>query len=103
VVFPAWMKYVYKNNLDRFVQFAVRVWNVEMNFDEPERTALEGIERLKKFFKEIGLPVSLKEMNIGDDRLEEMASKCTNGGKATIGNFVKLNREDVYNILKLAV
>jgi len=36
VVFPAWMKYVYKNNLDRFVQFAVRVWNVEMNFDEPE-------------------------------------------------------------------
>jgi len=54
-------------------------------FDEPERTALEGIERLKKFFKEIGLPVSLKEMNIGDDRLEEMASKCTNGGKATIG------------------
>jgi len=42
-------------------------------------------------------------MNIGDDRLEEMASKCTNGGKATIGNFVKLNREDVYNILKLAV
>jgi len=58
------MKYVYKNNLDRFVQFAVRVWNVEMNFDEPERTALEGIERLKKFFKEIGLPVSLKEMNI---------------------------------------
>jgi len=41
VVFPAWMKYVYKNNLDRFVQFAVRVWNVEMNFDEPERTALE--------------------------------------------------------------
>jgi len=51
VVFPAWMKYVYKNNLDRFVQFAVRVWNVEMNFDEPERTALEGIERLKSSLK----------------------------------------------------
>ncbi|HHV28269.1 iron-containing alcohol dehydrogenase [Acetivibrio mesophilus] len=102
VVFPAWMKYVYKNNLNRFVQFAVRVWNVEMNFEEPERTALEGIERLKKFFKQIGLPVSLTEMDISDDRLEEMASKCTNGGKSTIGSFVKLNREDVYNILKLA-
>jgi len=102
VVFPAWMKYVYKNNLDRFVQFAVRVWNVEMNFDEPERTALEGIERLKKFFKEIGLPVSLKEMNIGDDRLEEMASNARTE-ESYNRKFCKLNREDVYNILKLAV
>ncbi len=102
VVFPAWMKYVYKSNIDRFVQFAVRVWNVEMSFEDPERTALEGIERLTGFFRQIGLPVSLREMDIADDRLEEMASKCTMGGSATIGNFVKLNKDDVYNILKLA-
>ncbi|HHV98261.1 MAG TPA: iron-containing alcohol dehydrogenase [Clostridiaceae bacterium] len=102
IVFPAWMKYVYKHDIDRFAQFAVRVWNVDMDFASPERTALEGIERLKGFFRQIGLPVSLRDANIGDDRLEEMADKRTDFGKETIGNFVELNREDVLNILKLA-
>jgi hypothetical protein len=49
VVFPAWMKYVYKEDVDRFVQFATRVWDVEMDFSNPDRTALEGIYRLTQF------------------------------------------------------
>jgi len=102
IVFPAWMKYVYKHDIDRFVQFATRVWNVEMDFECPERTALEGIKRLKNFFRQIGLPVSLSDANIADDRLEEMADKRTDYGKETVGKFVELNREDVLNILKLA-
>jgi alcohol dehydrogenase len=100
IVFPAWMKYVYKNDLNRFVQFAARVWDVEPDFNHPERTALEGIERMKSFFKSIGLPVSLSDANIPDDRLEEMAEK--GAGNRTLGGFVKLNKEDVLNILKLA-
>ena len=49
VVFPAWMKYVYKHDINRFVKFATRVMGVEMDFDDPERTVLEGIEEAKKF------------------------------------------------------
>lgn len=101
-VFPAWMKYLYKHDVDRFAQFAARVWNVDIDFESPEKTALEGIERLTGFFRSIGLPVTLKDMNIDDNRLEEMADKRTDYGKKTVGNFVKLNREDVFNILKLA-
>lgn len=102
VVFPAWMKYVYKHNIDRFVQFAVRVWNVEQDFFEPEKTALEGIRRMEEFFTSIGLPVRLEELGIPDDRLEEMAEKCRKGADGTVGNFAKLTTEDVLNILKLA-
>jgi alcohol dehydrogenase len=100
IVFPAWMKYVYKNDVNRFVQFATRVWDVEPDFNHPERTAQEGIERMKSFFKFIGLPVSLSDANIPDDRLEEMAAKCA--GEGAIGGFVRLNKNDVLNILKLA-
>lgn len=99
-VFPAWMKYVIKHNIDRFVQFAVRVWNVEYSFDAPERTAWEGIERLTEFFRKLGLPVTLTELGVPEDRLEEMAAKCTHAG--SVGNFMKLNKEDVLAILKLA-
>ncbi|MBP8638215.1 MAG: iron-containing alcohol dehydrogenase [Dictyoglomi bacterium] len=98
IVFPAWMKYVYKHNIERFIQFAINVWNVEPNFESPERIALEGVERLKRFFKDIGLPTSLSEANIGEDRLEEMATKATERGE--LGEFVKLKKEDVLNILR---
>ncbi|SHF49106.1 hypothetical protein SAMN02746089_02021 [Caldanaerobius fijiensis DSM 17918] len=102
IVFPAWMKYVYKHDINRFVQFAVRVWDVDMNFENPEETALEGIKRLEDFFRSIGLPVRLSEINISDDRFEEMADKATNRGQKTVGQFVQLGREDIINIYNLA-
>jgi len=105
VVFPAWMRYVYKHDIDRFVQFAVRVFGVDCSFKDPETTALEGISRLKQFYRSVGLPVSLAELEIPADRLEEMAQKCKKTGdkNGTVGSFVKLTQEDILNLLKSAL
>jgi alcohol dehydrogenase len=100
IVFPAWMKYVYKHDINRFAQFAVRVFGAEVYFNDVERTALEGIKRLESFYKEIGLPTRLKDVNIPDTKLEEMAKKGADG--KSLGNFVKLGEKDVLNILKIA-
>jgi alcohol dehydrogenase len=101
VVFPAWMKHVYTLDVSRFARFATRVFNVEPRFDWPERTALEGIGRLKSFFRDIGLPTSFKELGVPGDRLEEMAKKATELGP--IGNFTKLGSKDVVSVYKLAL
>lgn len=102
IVFPAWMKYVYKHNIKRFVQFAVRVWDVNLSFDNEEAIALEGIRRITEFFKSIGLPVTLTDAGIPQDRIEEMADKCTSSDTKTWGNFVTLRKQDIINIYKLA-
>lgn len=102
IVFPAWMKYVYKHNINRFVQFAVRVWDVDLAFASSESIALEGINRMMEFFKKIGLPVTLSDANIQVDKIEEMADKCTSNDTKTVGNFVKLNKQDIINIYNLA-
>ncbi|MBO3809812.1 MAG: iron-containing alcohol dehydrogenase, partial [Candidatus Brockarchaeota archaeon] len=91
-----------KHRVDIFVQFAVRVWGVEPDFQDPEKTALEGIEMLKSFFKRIGLPTTLRELGIPEDRLEEMALRCTDSGRSKIGSFVNLGKEDVLGILRNA-
>ena len=44
----------------------------------------------------MGLPVTLRELEIPEDRLEEMAAKATEGGE--LDNFVKLKKEDVLKI-----
>jgi hypothetical protein len=100
VIFPAWMKYVYRNDAERFARFAVRVWDVEPDFYDIEKVALAGIKKLENFFREIGLPITLKEANIPYDRFEEMAAKCVEMGP--VGNFIKLNKNDVLQILKMS-
>jgi alcohol dehydrogenase YqhD (iron-dependent ADH family) len=100
VIFPAWMRYLYRREVQRFAQFAVRVFGLPMDFAHPEATALAGIRSLEAFFRLLGLPITLAELGVPTDRLEEMARKCTERG--SVGNFVKLGQQDVLAIYRLA-
>lgn len=101
-VTPSWMRYIYKERLNAFIKFALRVWDCDYNFENPERTAIEGIEKLEQFYKRVGMPVTLKELdkNISEDRFEEIAAKATENGP--IGWFRSLEKDDVINVLKMA-
>jgi len=103
VIFPAWMKYNYKQDVDRFAQWAVRVWNIEEDFWSREKTALAGIQKFEEFLRSLGLATTLEGVGIDESRLEEMADKCTEGDTITKGGFVKLNKNDILNILRLAL
>jgi alcohol dehydrogenase YqhD (iron-dependent ADH family) len=103
VIFPAWMKYVYRKDIAMFAQYAVRVWDVDYCFDDPERTALEGIRRTEEFFKSLGMPLTLTGLGIGPEKLEDMADKCRMKKDGSIGDLMKLTRDDVFNILKMAL
>jgi len=100
VIFPAWMRYLYRREVQRFAQFAVRVFGLPLDFEDPARTALAGIRRLESIFRELGLPVTLAELGVPLDRLEEMARKCTERGP--IGSFAPLGEKDVLAIYRLA-
>ncbi|MCL2704320.1 MAG: iron-containing alcohol dehydrogenase [Defluviitaleaceae bacterium] len=104
VLTPGWMKYVYKENMNMFVQFAVNVMGVEGSYRDPESIILEGIARLREFFGKLGLPATLSGLGIGEDRLEEMAKKATHfafGNEKPLGGLKKLYWQDVLEIYKL--
>lgn len=106
VITPAWMKYVYKENMPMFEQFAINVMGVESGAKSQEEIINEGIEKLKSFYKKLELPTSLKELNIDDSNLDLMAKKSTNfndGKEVLIGGLKKLNWEDVLAIYNLAL
>jgi len=106
VVTPGWMQHVYKENINMFVQFSVNVMGVEGSFRDPDAIVQEGILRLREFFVKLGLPTTLSELGIGEDRLEEMAKKATKiafGKESPLGGFKKLYWQDVlaiYNLVK---
>jgi hypothetical protein len=100
VIFPAWMRHVMSTDVRRFAQFAHRVWDVEYDFAAPERTAREGIRRLTAFFKSLGLPTTLKELGVTDDRSDRMSKSAVDRG--LLGNFVKMDAAAVKKVYELA-
>ena len=100
-LWPAWARYVYKSNVDRFVRFAVRVMGIPAG--APEETALRGIEAMEQFYREIGMPVNTTELlgrPLTDAEIEEMARRCSHDGAITVGNLRVLTRQDMAQIYK---
>lgn len=103
IIYPAWMKYVYKQDVKRFALFAHNVFNIDMNPFDLEETALKGISALEAFYKQIGMPTRLSDVNITDEHIELMAKKTTQENTRACGNFVKLSYEDIVKIYKMAL
>ncbi|WP_027092240.1 iron-containing alcohol dehydrogenase [Cohnella thermotolerans] len=101
IVFPNWMKYVYRERIERFVQYAVRVWDVDPTGKTDDEIALAGIQATRDFFTRIGAPATLSEVGIGDDRLGEMAAKAVR--YEPLGQFKKLTKEDVEQIYRMSL
>jgi alcohol dehydrogenase YqhD (iron-dependent ADH family) len=97
------MKYVYKHDIKRFARFANRVFDIEYRFDDPERTALDGIAALEAFYKALNLPTRLSDIDVDDKHISEMAKKGSGNNSHTLGNFVELDQAAIESILKLAL
>ena len=105
VIWPSWARYVYHEDVSRFVRFAVNVMDVPNDFTDPEGTALKGIARMESFYKAIGMPTTIRELigrEITDGEISEMARKCSQNGKSTIGRFKSLSAIDMEAIYKMA-
>lgn len=103
-VWGSWARYVYMEKPMRFAQYAVNVLGIPMDFSHPERTALEGIKETENFFRYIDMPTSIHELGIdlNDEQIEEMARKCSQDDRRTIGGFKVLKRADMIKIYHMA-
>ncbi|QGU94363.1 iron-containing alcohol dehydrogenase [Clostridium bovifaecis] len=101
IVFPAWMKYVKEENMERFEQLATRVFGITDKKDKEELVD-RGIACVEEFFKSLGLKTRLAEAGVPIDRFEEMALKAI-GDSGYIGKFKQLTEDDIFEILKLAI
>ncbi|HPM06192.1 MAG TPA: iron-containing alcohol dehydrogenase [Treponemataceae bacterium] len=103
VIFPAWMSYVMKHNIQKFAQFAVRVWGCEMDFENPENTAKEGIKRLKNFLLSIDMPITFEALGAKEEDIGFMVKNIGLGDTGTMGGLVSLTASDVAQIYRLAL
>ena len=101
VVFVAWTKYMAKEKPWRLALLANRVFGVDSYDYTEEERALILSDKLREFFKELGIATSLSELNIDEKSFEVMAKRATRNG--TVGHYVPLDAEKFQAILKLAL
>ncbi|MFR5879998.1 MAG: iron-containing alcohol dehydrogenase [Cloacibacillus evryensis] len=102
-IWASWARYVMDADCARFARFAVNVMGVPRGADD-RATAERGIAAAEDFYRSIEMPTNIRELGyeLSGEQINELAEKCTYYGTRTIGNFKKLDREDIVKIYEMA-
>ncbi len=63
--------------------------------------ALQGIARLKDFFRSLGMPVTLAELGVPDPDIPELVRRLHDNKGAVIGGYYRLEAPQTTEIYRL--
>ena len=95
----SWARYTYKYCFDRFLKYVHEIWNIKGNDEE---AILEGIKKQEDYYKSIGMPTSLEELDIKKEDIEQLAVKCSNNKTRIIPGYLPLGYKEILDIYTLA-
>lgn len=102
VIMPSWMTYcAYHHDPMRMAQMATRIFGCQMDFDDPLRTALAGIEAFRVFLRSIGMPLTFAEIGADGADIPELV-EMNHIGDGKTGGFVELDRQAHFEIYERA-
>jgi len=98
IITPRWMEHILsERTLERFVKYGINVFDIDTTLTGME-IAHKAIEMTYAFFEEIGIPMHLREVGIGEERIDEMAHHiAVNEGLENA--YVPLSEQDIKEIL----
>lgn len=102
VVFPAYMTYMADRKPAKVAQLARRVLGVR-DVDDDRAAALEGVDRLKKFFVSLGMPVTLRDLGIDNPDIALLVKKVHEDKGLTFGAYLPLTSTDTEAIYRLMI
>ena len=101
VLMPAWMRYVWRNDPERFLDFAADVFGIEPVEEEfcPRDEAVEdavtaAIDELQAFFRSLGMPATLRDFGLTPDDIDQAIETLRTSKGEPFGAFQKLTMED---------
>ena len=101
VLWPAWALKAYKAQPDRFLRFAYEVMEITPT-DDKENDIINGINKLKDYYVEIGMPAKLSEFGVTYDSLEGMALRLTNNKTKVFNDIINVDFNMALEIYKSA-
>ena len=98
IITPRWMRYILNDQtVDKFCEYGRNVWDITE--EDKFKCANMAIDATEQFFKDCGIPMTLKEVGIDSSKLELMAEDTIKYNNMD-GAYVALNKEDILAILE---
>lgn len=97
VIQPVYYRHIYRDGLWKFRRFATEVWGIDGEGKNDEQTALEGVEALAGFAREIGLPATLRELGVQDRSMLAIIAESCN---ISMGAYRPMTHEEILEILE---
>ena len=89
-------RYIMPYGLQKFKRYAINVWDVNPQGKTDEEVALEGLNKMEEYMKELGLVMNIKELGVTED----MISGIAKGSFILDGGYKVLTEEEIVDILK---
>lgn len=86
---------IMKDGLAKFKRFAINVFNVETVNKSDEEIALEGLNKLEIYMRQLGLVLNIKDLGATDDMIDGIVA----GSFILEGGYKVLTAVDIKNIL----
>lgn len=93
VLFPAWCKYYYKYDIDKFATLGERAFDIYSG--DKEQDALATIAAFEEYFSRMGLPNKLSDLGVKKEDIELLVNKVTNNNTRTINHHTKPINDEV--------
>ena len=97
VIMPAWMRYVWREDPSRFLQFALDVFDIEPidGSDEAVEDAVTAaIDELQAFFVDMGMPKTMGELGLREEDVDAIVETLRATKGDVFGAFKKISMED---------
>jgi len=98
----SWARYVYQANVKRWLQFASNVWNLDVDYEHPEKTVEAAIDAQEQYYASIGMPIGLKALGVKEEDLPKLALDCSRNKSRTLIGYKPLAYEDILAIYEMA-
>jgi alcohol dehydrogenase YqhD (iron-dependent ADH family) len=92
----AYYRFIMPFGLKKFKRYAINVWNVNPTSKTDEQIAIEGLDQMEAYMKEIGLVMSIKELGATEDMLDGIA----NGSFILKGGYKVMTHDEIVCVLK---
>lgn len=101
-IWCSWARYVYKANIQRWLQYASNVWNVDIDFERPESTIEKAINMQEQYYISIGMPTNLRSLGVKEEDIEKLALDCSRSKTRKLTGYLPLGYDEILDIYRMA-
>lgn len=102
IVLPSLMRELKDSKKDKLLQYACNVWNISADDQDGDAVIEEAIVRTENFFKELGLPINLADVDLDGTAIEPIVKQLEAHGMTKLGEHKANDLEVSRRILQRA-